>query len=109
MGSLFRLVLSFNCINCNTQLGVIGKLAEGTLDLIVYVSRKDVEEHQSQDRPLGDTTCDWPPPGHKYIEDNNPLATTIQLVIILGTEFVTSHNYFMWLDKISSNFLNREH
>ena len=46
---------SFQCINCTTQLGVIRKLAEGALDAIIYVIDKDVEEHQSQDRPLRDS------------------------------------------------------
>jgi len=34
----------FSCVNCTTQLGVISKLAEGALNLIVYVTDKDVEE-----------------------------------------------------------------
>ena len=33
--------------------GVIHRLAEGALDAIVCVIDKDVEEHQSQDRPEG--------------------------------------------------------
>ena len=53
---------SFQYINCTTQLGAICKLAEGALDAIVYVIDKDVEEHQSQDRPLRDTACDRSPP-----------------------------------------------
>ena len=40
---------SFQCIDCTTQLGVILKLAEGSLDAIVYVIDKDIEEHRSQD------------------------------------------------------------
>ena len=53
--------------DCTTQLGVICKLAEGALSAIFYVIDKDVEEHWSQDQPLGDTTCDWPPPKHGTI------------------------------------------
>ena len=44
------------------------------------VTDKDVEEHWSQDRPLGDTTHDWPPPGHRVV-DHNPLAVTIQPIL----------------------------
>jgi len=40
---------SFQHIDCTTQLGVIHKLAEGSLDAIVYVIDKDIEEHRSQD------------------------------------------------------------
>ena len=53
---------SFQCIDCTAQLGVICKLAEGALDDIVYVIDEDVGERQAEDRPLRDTTCDWPPP-----------------------------------------------
>lgn len=42
------------CINCTTQLDVISKLAKGTLNPTVYVTDKDVEEHQSWDRPPGE-------------------------------------------------------
>jgi len=54
--------LSFQHTNRTAQLGLIHKLAEGALDAIIYVIDEDVEEHQSQDRPLRDTTCDWSPP-----------------------------------------------
>ena len=53
---------SLRCIDHTTQLGVICKLAEGSLDAIIYVIDEDVEEHRSQDQPLRDTTCDRPPP-----------------------------------------------
>ena len=71
---------SFQCVDCTTQLGVIRKLAEGALDAIVCVIDKDVEEHSSQDRPLENTICDWPPPGHR-VTDHNPLAATIQMFL----------------------------
>lgn len=29
------------------------------------VIKENIEEHQSQDRTLRDTTCHWPPPGHR--------------------------------------------
>jgi len=50
--------------HCTTQPGVISKLVEGTLNCTVYLIDQDVEEQQSQDQPLGDTTCQWPLPGH---------------------------------------------
>ena len=65
------------CVNCNTQLGVIRKPAESTLNPTVSVSDKDVGEHWSQDRPLGDTAHAWPPPGHRAM-DHNSLAVTVQ-------------------------------
>ena len=55
-------LFSYQCIDCNAQLGVICELAEGALNAIVSVTDEDTEEHQSQDRPLSDTACDWPPP-----------------------------------------------
>jgi len=42
---------SFHCINCNTQLGVISKLAKGVLNPIIYIIDKDVKEYWYQDRP----------------------------------------------------------
>jgi len=36
-------VLSFRRVNCITQLGVISKLAEGSLNSTVYISANDVE------------------------------------------------------------------
>lgn len=42
------------CVNCNTQFGVIRK----PLNPTVSVSDNDVEEHWSQDRPLGDIAHD---------------------------------------------------
>ncbi|GAB0187531.1 neurexin-1 [Grus japonensis] len=50
--------------NHNTQLGVVGKLAEGALDPTVHVADKDVEQCQSQYQPLRDATRHWSPPGH---------------------------------------------
>uniref|UniRef100_A0A8B9G1P6 RNA helicase n=1 Tax=Amazona collaria TaxID=241587 RepID=A0A8B9G1P6_9PSIT len=47
---------SLQCINRTTQLGVIGKLAEGALNPTVHVTHKDVEQDRSQHRSLGDTT-----------------------------------------------------
>jgi len=54
VGPLFKCVLvpcgdipSFYCVNCTTQLGVVSRLAEGTLYPIIYVIDKDVEEHWS--------------------------------------------------------------
>ena len=71
---------SFCCVNCTTQLGVISKLAKGTFNSTVCIIDKGVEEHWPYDRPLGDITCDQPPPGHRA-SDNNSLATTIQPIV----------------------------
>jgi len=73
-------VSPFYCISCTIQLGVISKLAESTLDATLCVTDKDVEEHQSHDGPLGDTTYDWPPPGLRAI-DLNPLTVVIQPIL----------------------------
>jgi len=68
---------SFCCTDCTNQLGAISKLAAGTLNPTIYVLDKYVEEHLSQDRPLGDTICHQPPPACRAI-DNSSLAVTIQ-------------------------------
>lgn len=70
----------FYCVSCVTHLGVISKLAESTFSLTVCVIHKDIEENWSQDVPLGDTTCDWPPGGHRP-SDNSPLGTVIQPIL----------------------------
>ena len=66
----------FCCVNCTTQLGVISKLAEGTLNPTVLVIDKDVKEHWSQEGPLGDASHHQPPSGLRAI-DNNLLATAV--------------------------------
>lgn len=38
-------------MNTSPQLGIITKLTECALHLIVYVTDKDVEEHQPEDGP----------------------------------------------------------
>ena len=58
---------SCHCVNRATQLGVVSKLAEATLNSVLDVTDKDAKEHRSQDRPLGDTACYWPPPGQRTI------------------------------------------
>ncbi|KAK4831893.1 LOW QUALITY PROTEIN: hypothetical protein QYF61_020040 [Mycteria americana] len=50
-------ILSFWCVNCTTQLGVIYKLAEGSLGLSVNVIDENIEQYWSQYGPLRDTTC----------------------------------------------------
>ena len=70
---------SFCCISCTTQLGVICKLPEEALNPIIYVMDRDVEEHQSQDGPLGNTTHEHSPPAQRAIA-NNPLVTTTQTI-----------------------------
>jgi len=64
MGPLLKLVQlpldgisSLRHVNCTTQLGVIGKLAEGALDPTAYVTDEDIKEYLSQYGPLRDTTC----------------------------------------------------
>ena len=43
---------SFYCVNCTTQLGIISRLAEGALNLIIYLIGQDVKEYWSHDRGL---------------------------------------------------------
>lgn len=73
-------ILPFCCVNCTIQIGIIVKLAEGTLHPSDFVVDKDVEEQWSQEGPLGNSTRDWHPPGHRAIE-NNPLAMATQTII----------------------------
>ena len=58
-------------------LGVISKLAEGTLSLIIYVIDKDVRECTFQVASLMDTAHHWPPSGHRAIS-HKPLALTFE-------------------------------
>jgi len=56
-------ILSFWCVNCTTQFGVVCKLAEGALDLAVYLTDENTKQHRSQYGPLRDTICHWRPSG----------------------------------------------
>jgi len=69
-------IQSFWCVICTTQLGVICRLSEGTLGLSVCVIDENVKQHQSQYRPMRDTTCHQHPSGHRTI-DHYPLVVTI--------------------------------
>ena len=62
---------SLQCVDCTTQLGVIGKLAEGVLSSTVHVADKNVEQRQSQYRPLRNVTG-----LHLDVE---PLTTTLSV------------------------------
>jgi len=55
-------ILSFHYTSCTTQLGVVCKLAEATLNPTVNVIDKDAEDHRSQDGTTGGHHLSWPPP-----------------------------------------------
>ncbi|KAK4827407.1 hypothetical protein QYF61_017837 [Mycteria americana] len=65
------------CVDHTTQVGIIGKLAEGALNPTVHVTDKDIKHHQSQYQPLRNATHHWSPLGHRAI-DHNSLSATIQ-------------------------------
>ncbi|GAB0191166.1 hypothetical protein GRJ2_001581900 [Grus japonensis] len=62
---------SLQRVDRTTQIGVISKLAEGTLDPTVHVANKDVKQCLSQYQPLRNATCHWSPLGHKAIDHNS--------------------------------------
>ncbi|KAK4829762.1 hypothetical protein QYF61_006486 [Mycteria americana] len=68
---------SLQHVDRTTQLGVIGKLAEGALNPTVHVTNKDVKQRWSQHRPLRNATHHWSPLGYQAI-DRNSLSVTIQ-------------------------------
>ncbi|KAK4832354.1 hypothetical protein QYF61_021953, partial [Mycteria americana] len=57
-------------INTPTQLGVVCKLTESTLDPFVQIIDKDVKQNWPQHRALGNTACDRPPTGPLPMLDN---------------------------------------
>ncbi|KAK4818276.1 hypothetical protein QYF61_009994 [Mycteria americana] len=67
-------------INTPTQLGVICKLTEGTLDPFVQVIDKDIKQNWPQHRALGNTACDRPPTGVNSIHHHS-LGLAIQPVL----------------------------
>lgn len=52
-----NVVLSLACVDCSTELGVIHKLAEDTLNPTVSVTDEGIKQQQPQYRPLRDITC----------------------------------------------------
>ena len=52
---------SFCHLNCTVQLGVISRLAEDALNLIISVIDKDAKEYWTQDGHLGYTALYQPP------------------------------------------------
>jgi len=93
--SLWMVFLPSILSNGPLHLGAISKLAEGTLDPIIYVIDKDAEEHQSQDGPPGNN---WFPPGHKTV-DHSPLAMTIQPILYTPNSPAASSTSLQFRDK----------
>ncbi|KAK4826954.1 hypothetical protein QYF61_012803 [Mycteria americana] len=67
-------------INTPTQLGVICKLSESTLDLFIQIIDKDVKQNWPQHRALGNTACDRPPTGVNSIHHHS-LGPAVQPVL----------------------------
>ncbi|KAK4829521.1 hypothetical protein QYF61_005160 [Mycteria americana] len=67
-------------INTPTQLGVVCKLTESTLDPFVQIIDKDVKQNWPQHRALGNTACDWPPTGVNSIHHHS-LGPAVQPVL----------------------------
>ncbi|KAK4813467.1 hypothetical protein QYF61_006258 [Mycteria americana] len=66
-------------INTPTQLGVICKLTESTLDPLIQIIDKDIKQNWPQHRALGNTACDRPPTGVNSIHHH--LGPAIQPVL----------------------------
>ncbi|KAK4813813.1 hypothetical protein QYF61_026417 [Mycteria americana] len=58
-------------INTPTQLGVVCKLTESTLDPFIQIIDKDVKQNWPQHRALGNTACDRPPTGVNSIHHHS--------------------------------------
>ncbi|KAK4827479.1 hypothetical protein QYF61_018779 [Mycteria americana] len=67
-------------INTPTQLGVICKLTESTLDPFVQIIDKDVKQNWPQHRALGNTACDRPTTGVNSIHHHS-LGPAVQPVL----------------------------
>ncbi|KAK4831600.1 hypothetical protein QYF61_018360 [Mycteria americana] len=67
-------------INTPTQLGVICRLTESTLDPFVQIIDKDVKQNWPQHRALGNATCDRPPTGVNSIHHHS-LGPAVQPVL----------------------------
>ncbi|KAK4820046.1 hypothetical protein QYF61_017892 [Mycteria americana] len=67
-------------INTPTQLGVVCKLTENTLDPFVHIIDKDIKQNWPQDRALGNTACDRPPTGVNSIHHHS-LGPAVQPVL----------------------------
>ena len=55
------------CVNCNTQLGIIGKLERVHSIPLLMSLIKMLKNISPKTNPLGDTTCHQSPPGHRVI------------------------------------------
>ncbi|KAK4810733.1 hypothetical protein QYF61_007707 [Mycteria americana] len=67
-------------INTPTQLGVVCKLTESTLDPFVQIIDKDIKQNWPQHQALGNTACDRPPTGVNSIHHHS-LGPAIQPVL----------------------------
>jgi len=81
-----------------TQLGVIGKLAEGALGPTVHVADKYIKKHRPQQRPLRHTARHWSPPGHRAI-DCNSLCASIEPVPYRARGSAVKSMSFQFRDK----------
>ncbi|KAK4831295.1 hypothetical protein QYF61_016765, partial [Mycteria americana] len=53
------------------RLGVICKLAESTLNPLIQITDKDIKQDRPQNRALGNTACDRPPPAFNSAHHNS--------------------------------------
>ncbi|KAK4818444.1 hypothetical protein QYF61_013131 [Mycteria americana] len=67
-------------INTPTQLGVVCKLTESTLDPFIQIIDKDIKQNWPQHRALGNTACDRPPTGVNSIHHHS-LGPAVQPVL----------------------------
>ncbi|KAK4820689.1 hypothetical protein QYF61_003609 [Mycteria americana] len=67
-------------INTPTQLGVVCKLTESTLDPFVQIIDKDIKQNWPQHQALGNTACDRPPTGVNSIHHHS-LGPAVQPVL----------------------------
>jgi len=67
-------------IDTPAQLGVICKLTEGSLNPLIQVIDKYVNQDRPQNGALGNTTCDQPPAGFNSIHHHS-LCLAIQPVL----------------------------
>ncbi|KAK4815015.1 hypothetical protein QYF61_013467, partial [Mycteria americana] len=90
-------------INTPTQLGVVCKLTESTLDPFIQIIDKDIKQNWPQHRALGNTACDRPPTGAIsscpiacYLgEETNPHLSTTSFQAVVESNEVSPQPPFL--------------
>jgi len=90
-------------IDTSTQLVVICKLTEGALNPLIQIIDKDGKQDQTQNRALGNSTCDWSPAGFNSMDHHSALGHSANSLSSKGYTTQTMGSQFLQEDAVGNS------